>query len=71
MSHYGPKPWLQRHWDWRAAVNFMLGGSGSGLLVAAALTGPSRATLLLGLGLIAAGLAAVWLEIGRDRKSVV
>lgn len=69
MSHYGPKPWVQRHWDWRAAVNFMLGGSGSGLLVAAALTGPSRAILLLGLGLIAAGLAAVWLETGRKLRA--
>ena len=23
--------WLQRHWDARAAANFMLGGAGSGL----------------------------------------
>lgn len=69
MSHYGPKPWLQRHWDARAAANFMLGGTGAGLLVAAALTGPSRALLLLGLGLIAAGLAAVWLEIGRKLRA--
>ena len=27
--------WLQRHWDARAAANFMLGGAGSGLMVAA------------------------------------
>ena len=29
--------WLQRHWDARAAANFMLGGAGSGLLVCVAL----------------------------------
>ena len=39
MSPYGPKPWLQRHWDWRAAANFMLAGTGAGLIAAAAFTG--------------------------------
>ena len=62
-------PWLQNSWDWRAASNFMAGGAGSGLLVMtglAALAGVQLWLLsLAGLGLIAAGLLAVWHEIGR------
>ena len=34
---FGPKAWIQQHWDARAALNFMLGGAGAGLLIAAAL----------------------------------
>ncbi|MCC6212898.1 MAG: phenylacetyl CoA, partial [Burkholderiales bacterium] len=37
MSGFGPKPWVQQHWDWRAATNFMLGGAGAGLIFAAGL----------------------------------
>lgn len=63
--------WLQRHWDARAAANFIFGGTGSGLLVAAALTGIFQDTLMLAaLVLIAAGLGAVWLEIGRKLRAV-
>ena len=29
---YGPRPWQQTNWDWRAAANFMLGGTGAGLM---------------------------------------
>jgi phenylacetyl-CoA:acceptor oxidoreductase subunit 2 len=68
---YGPKAWLQAHWDARAALNFMLGGTGSGLMIAAALATPdSRLPVLLSLALVAAGLAAVWLEIGRKLRAV-
>lgn len=71
---YGPKPWLQAHWDLRAATNFILGGTGSGLLVAAALTVHAtpgwQPYLALGLALIAAGLGAVWLEIGRKLRAI-
>jgi phenylacetyl-CoA:acceptor oxidoreductase subunit 2 len=68
---YGPKAWLQTHWDARAALNFMLGGTGSGLMIAAALATPdSRLPILLALVLVAAGLAAVWLEIGRKLRAV-
>lgn len=71
---YGPKPWLQRHWDMRAATNFTLGGTGAGLLVATALatvTAPGwKPALAVGLALIAAGLGAVWLEIGRKLRAV-
>ena len=38
---FGPKPWIQQHWDVRAATNFMLGGTGSGFVVAFALAGLS------------------------------
>jgi phenylacetyl-CoA:acceptor oxidoreductase subunit 2 len=71
---YGPKPWLQRHWDVRAATNFVLGGTGTGLLVATALTAHAapgwRPLVALGLVLIAAGLGAVWLEIGRKLRAL-
>ena len=71
---YGPKPWLQRHWDVRAATNFMLGGTGSGLLVATALAAHAapawRPLVALGLALVALGLGAVWLEIGRKLRAL-
>jgi phenylacetyl-CoA:acceptor oxidoreductase 26-kDa subunit len=68
---FGPKAWIQEHWDARAALNFMLGGAGAGLLVAAALAYPdSRTPVLLALALIAAGLGAVWLEIGRKLRAI-
>ena len=63
--------WLQKHWDARAALNFMLGGAGGGLMIAAALAyADSRAPVLLALALVAAGLGAVWLEIGRKLRAV-
>lgn len=68
---YGPNPWQQKHWDWRAAANFMLGGTGAGLLVATAMAVPSpRPAILLALVLIAGGLGAVWLEIGRKLRAI-
>ena len=71
MSSFGPRPWVQRHWDVRAAANFMLGGTGAGLLVACALATPSpRLPILAGLVLIGAGLGAVWLEIGRKLRAL-
>lgn len=67
---YGPRPWQQTNWDWRAATNFILGGAGSGLIVAAALaSSASRIALLAGLVLVAAGLGTVWLEIGRKMRA--
>jgi phenylacetyl-CoA:acceptor oxidoreductase subunit 2 len=68
---FGPKAWIQQNWDARAALNFMLGGTGSGLMIAAALaTAESRVPVLLSLVLVATGLAAVWLEIGRKLRAV-
>jgi phenylacetyl-CoA:acceptor oxidoreductase subunit 2 len=61
----------QSHWDARAALNFMLGGAGSGLMVAAAVAGSASALpVLLSLILVAGGLFAVWLETGRKLRAL-
>jgi phenylacetyl-CoA:acceptor oxidoreductase subunit 2 len=64
-------PWLQTHWDLRAAGNFIGGGSGTGLLIAAAFAagGAYRPFALGGLVLVALGLACVFLEIGRHLRA--
>jgi len=71
---YGPKPWIQLHWDVRAALNFILGGTGGGFILFAAFVPaapqPARIALLLGLALVATGLASVWMEIGRKLRAV-
>ncbi len=70
----GIAPWLQQHWDWRAAGNFMCGGSGTGLAAfaaAAAVAGASFTPLgLASLGLVGLGLFLVWLEIGRPWRFI-
>lgn len=77
-GYFRPQGWVQRHWDARAAANFIFGGTGTGLIVSSALvaahagaftTGP-KIGLGLGLALIALGLGAVWLEIGRKLRAV-
>lgn len=71
---YGPKPWHQGSWDARAALNFIFGGAGAGLLLAGAFAGlppePLRLAMLVGLGLIGAGLVSVWFEIGRPLRAL-
>jgi len=68
---YGPHPWQQMNWDWRAAANFMLGGTGAGLMLAAFfIQNQSRDAMLLALLLVAGGLGAVWLEIGRKLRAI-
>lgn len=71
---YGPKPWQQTAWDWRAAGNFIGGGAGSGLIMFTALAGVEDATaaalLLAGLALIGLGLACVWAELGRPLRAL-
>lgn len=71
---FGPKPWQQTAWDWRAAGNFICGGAGSGLIVFTALAGVDSATaaalLLAGLTLIGLGLVCVWAEIGRPLRAL-
>jgi phenylacetyl-CoA:acceptor oxidoreductase 26-kDa subunit len=73
-SSFGPAPWQQAHWDWRAAGNFMAGGAGAGLLAFVVLAGVDglAATLLLlaGMALIGLGLLCVWLEIGRPVRAM-
>lgn len=71
---FGPNPWQQLHWDWRAAGNFMGGGAGTGLIVftigAGASAGLQQALLALALALIGAGLLCVWAEIGRPLRAI-
>ena len=71
---FGPKPWHQSNWDFRAALNLIFGGAGAGLLVIVALSGlggnAMRAELLLGMALIGAGLLSVWFEIGRPLRAL-
>ena len=64
---------LQNFWDWRAAMNWMFGGMGSGLLVLTSLftatnaipLGLSRDLILCALVSISVGLFFVFLKIGR------
>ncbi len=66
------RPRLQTNWDWRAATNFIGGGSGTGLFLFAAVSWvPGRpAPVCVALILIALGLFCVWLEIGRPWRSM-
>ena len=61
--------YVQPNWDWRAAGNFMFGGTGGALMLAlAAASWQQSAPPLLGLSALAfvgLGLFLVWLEIGR------
>jgi phenylacetyl-CoA:acceptor oxidoreductase subunit 2 len=61
---------LQRNWDLRAALNFMLGGAGTGLMMSAGFSSSPRLATLLSMMLVAGGLAAVWLEIGRKSRAL-
>ena len=67
---FGPDPWQQTNWDWRAAGNFMCGGAGAGLVILAILSGAHAAVVLAGLALIGVGLSCVWLEIGRPLRAL-
>ncbi len=72
--NYGPNPWHQSNWDFRAALNFIFGGAGAGLLVIVAFSGLAgdalRAEIVLGMGLIGIGLISVWFEIGRPLRAI-
>ncbi len=63
---------LQRHWDWRAACNFVFGGTGGALLALAVALDGGRASalMLVALALVGAGLGCVWLEIGRPWRAL-
>ena len=75
---FGPNPWQQTSWDWRAAGNFIGGGAGTGLLFACAFFAAPLADsawtsnwlLLVGLALVGGGLTCVWLEIGRPQRAL-
>jgi phenylacetyl-CoA:acceptor oxidoreductase subunit 2 len=61
---------LQRYWDTRAAANFVFGGAGSSLLIFSPFLPHEKLVLLTGMILVAAGLGAVWLEIGRKLRAI-
>ncbi|MEO8542600.1 MAG: hypothetical protein ABI434_03410 [Burkholderiaceae bacterium] len=71
---FGPNPWQQTSWDWRAAGNFICGGVGSGLIVVTALSAVqgvlASLLLLVGMALMGLGLICVWLEIGRPLRAL-
>jgi phenylacetyl-CoA:acceptor oxidoreductase subunit 2 len=71
---FGPNPWQQTSWDWRAAGNFIGGGAGTGLVISAALSGVqgpvATALLLAGLALVGLGLTCVWAELGRPLRAL-
>jgi phenylacetyl-CoA:acceptor oxidoreductase 26-kDa subunit len=71
---FGPNPWQQTSWDWRAAGNFIGGGAGTGLIMFTAVSGAQgtvAAVLLLGgLALVGMGLACVWAELGRPLRAL-
>jgi phenylacetyl-CoA:acceptor oxidoreductase subunit 1 len=64
----------QSNWDWRAAANFIGGGSGTGLFLATAIASLFGAPIwpagLLALVLVATGLFYVWMEIGRFERFI-
>ncbi|HYG90825.1 MAG TPA: phenylacetyl CoA [Azospirillum sp.] len=70
----GTIPKLQRAWDLRAACNFIGGGTGTGLLVFAAISAlagwPFAAAGLVALAFVGFGLSMVWLEIGKPLRAV-
>ncbi len=72
-SNFGPRPWHQENWDFRAALNFMFGGTGAGLLLLTAFSDVAaeraRIELLLALAFIGAGLISVWFELGRPLRA--
>lgn len=71
---FGPHPWQQTTWDWRAAGNFVCGGAGSGLVMFTALAGVqstiAAVLLLAGVALIGLGLTCVWFELGRPLRAL-
>ena len=71
-THLAPR--RQANWDWRAAANFICGGSGGALLLwtaCAALSGADlRAFVLAALALIGIGLTCVWFELGRPWRAI-
>ncbi len=70
----GVEPWHQKHWDWRAAGNFICGGAGAGLFVFAAIEtfflGTSFPLGWVALGLVALGLFLLLFKIGRPLRSI-
>ena len=70
----GVEPWHQPHWNWKAAGNFLCGGTGTGLFAVAAVAGLDGGSVavpvLIALALIAFGLFLLIFKIGRPLRSI-
>lgn len=70
----GVEPWHQPHWDWKAAANFLCGGTGAGLFAfatGASLGGaPVGPVGLFALTLIGVGLVLLMFKIGRPLRFI-
>jgi Fe-S-cluster-containing dehydrogenase component/DMSO reductase anchor subunit len=70
----GVEPELQKHWDWKAASNFICGGIGSGSFVFIAVAGVRHPQVLplgwVALAIIALGLSILLLKIGRPLRFI-
>jgi Fe-S-cluster-containing dehydrogenase component/DMSO reductase anchor subunit len=70
----GVEPWHQKHWDWKAAGNFICGGAGTGLFTFAAAANFLDNSLfpicVAALALVALGLFLVFLKIGRPLRFI-
>ncbi len=69
MRTRGVEPWHQKHWDWKAAGNFLCGGAGAGLFGVATIASffgiPALLPALAALAVIACGLGLLIFKIGR------
>ena len=74
LSSHGIEPAHQKHWDWKAAGNFLCGGAGASLFVFALLGGLMGAPIAmlgaLALGMIAVGLLGLMFKIGRPTRFI-
>ncbi len=72
--NWGARSRLQKSWDIRAACNFIGGGTGSSILLWAAIGQaaghPYYPAALTGLIFVGAGLFMVWLEIGKPWRAL-
>jgi phenylacetyl-CoA:acceptor oxidoreductase subunit 1 len=70
----GVEPALQQHWNWKAAMNFVCGGAGSGLFIATATAALFTPALLpagwAALALIVLGLGTLLLKIGKPLRAL-
>jgi phenylacetyl-CoA:acceptor oxidoreductase subunit 2 len=69
------EPWHQTPWDWRAAAQFICGGTGAGLLLFTALAAwvdPAwlGRTGLAATGFFCLGLLSVWIKLGRRWRAL-
>jgi len=72
----GTQPWHQTPWDWRASIQFICGGAGTGLLLFTAIAAFFLEgewllrTGFLALLFIGIGLTFVWLKLGRRWRAL-